>query len=64
MSKETAEAAYLTARNRAMKALKDIETMINEMTEPAPEWGNRIDWGDACYMQDVATNLEAILPEE
>ena len=61
-AKETAESAYIAAYDRAMQALKDIESMIHD--NPAPGGDIRITWGNVGDMARIAHELESILPED
>jgi hypothetical protein len=60
-SKQKASAAYLESYARAMKALKDVESMIHD--NPAPDGETEIDWGHVGDMRRIASELENILPE-
>ena len=57
-----AEAAYLEAYRRAMKALKDIENMIHE--KPAPGGETEINWGHVGDMLHIAAELEELTSNE
>ncbi len=61
-TKQTAEAAYLTAYNRALEALKALENKIHNM--PAPEGETEILWGHVGDMNHIATKLEELTSNE
>lgn len=60
-AQEKANAAYLAAYARAMKALKDVENMIHD--QPAPDGEVGINWCHVGDMLRIAAELEEILPE-
>jgi len=59
MTTATAESAYISHYNRAMAALKNIETMIHDL--PAPEGENQIIWANVGDMNRIADALEELV---
>ena len=53
----TLQEQYLTAYNRAMRALKAIDAAIHDM--PAPE-SEGVTWGSVADMQRIIHDLEQI----